>query len=370
MINIPLYSKNEIVAHTKIDNKLYDTLKESRYNLSNTGYAISTKGKLLHRLITDANKNEIVDHINGDKLDNRKENLRIVSRSCNSHNKLKKDNLTSNFIGVSFRKDKNTWRCSISYNYKLEQISFEKEEHAAYWYDQLALKYYGDNAKINNIEKPPDFVEPIYENKDLPIGVTKNRNKYIARIGGKYLGQFDTIDEAKQKYENSKEKSKIETKVMRNLNNIAIIKIKDTEILVDDDKYQMLVKYKWKMDNNNYPFAKVDNKLIRMHRLVIEADENDLIDHINRNKNDNRISNLRKSNSQLNNHNKTKKSNCSSSFKGVSLNKKTNKFVSSIRHNNKQIYLGTFYDEIKAAEAYNKKAIELYGNYANLNIIP
>ena len=65
-----------------------------------------------------------------------------------------------------------------------------------------------------------------------------------------------------------------------------------------------------------------------------------------------------------------KQTNKSSKYIGVSLNKRYNKWQSEITHQNKKYSLGSFKDEKQAAEAYNKKAVELYGEFANLNEFP
>ena len=62
--------------------------------------------------------------------------------------------------------------------------------------------------------------------------------------------------------------------------------------------------------------------------------------------------------------------NNTSGYKGVYFNKKANKWMSYIRYNNKLINLGLFVNPIDAAIAYNNKALELFGEYARLNIIP
>jgi hypothetical protein len=66
---------------------------------------------------------------------------------------------------------------------------------------------------------------------------------------------------------------------------------------------------------------------------------------------------------------KIKKSNCSSKYFGVSYHKRHGKFLASIKKNGKLCHLGCFENEIEAALAYNKKAVELYGENANLNNI-
>ena len=72
----------------------------------------------MHRFIMNAEKGSVIDHINCDKLDNRKSNLRIVSNSQNAQNSIKK---TDGYIGVSFDKISNDWRCCIRIN-GLEKI--------------------------------------------------------------------------------------------------------------------------------------------------------------------------------------------------------------------------------------------------------
>lgn len=90
---------------------------------------------------------------------------------------------------------------------------------------------------------------------------------------------------------------------------------------------------------------------------------------INNIRHDNRISNLRIVSPSINAHNKVKKQNCSSKYIGVSFNKKSKKWISYINFNSKQIRIGEFNIELDAAKAYNKKAIELYKENANLNKI-
>jgi hypothetical protein len=106
------------------------------------------------------------------------------------------------------------------------------------------------------------------------------------------------------------------------------------------------------------------------------TNENIIIDHIDKNPKNNKESNLRFSDAVLNNHNRKKKENISSrsSNKYIGVTKINNKrsvntFQARISKDNKTHYIGTFATDIEAAKAYNEKAIELYGEYANLNII-
>ena len=93
-----------------------------------------------------------------------------------------------------------------------------------------------------------------------------------------------------------------------------------------------------------------------------------LIDHIDRDKLNNHVSNLRIATPNQNQHNKTKyKNNATSSYKGVSWASAQNKWRSCIHVDKKQIALGYFDVEQEAAHAYNNAAKQLHGSFAFLN---
>src|SRR4051812_25890520 len=123
---IPLRNKNkEIVAYTLIDEEDYENINKYKWSLSD-GYAISWKNGRMHRFIMNAEKGQIVDHINGNKLDNRKSNLRFVTASQNAQNRPKKEGCSSKYIGVTYNKNEKKWRCNCA---KFSAINFDKEEH-------------------------------------------------------------------------------------------------------------------------------------------------------------------------------------------------------------------------------------------------
>lgn len=93
------------------------------------------------------------------------------------------------------------------------------------------------------------------------------------------------------------------------------------------------------------------------------------IDHINRVKKDNRWVNLRECSHAQNMVNFPIRKDNTSGFKGVTWNKKSKKWQSQIIKNGKGYYLGSFDNKIEAAKIYNKKALELYGEFAFQNII-
>jgi len=77
---------------------------------------------LLHRLIMKPSKGFVVDHINHDKLDNRRENLRVTTQSHNLRNGLLKPSNKSGHIGVCWDKSRQKWMASMRVNYKMIHI--------------------------------------------------------------------------------------------------------------------------------------------------------------------------------------------------------------------------------------------------------
>ena len=144
--------------------------------------------------------------------------------------------------------------------------------------------------------------------------------------------------------------------------------------IVDDDQYDYLNQFKWHISNGYAVREHWDNgkrqNQIWMHRVINSTPYGYFTDHINGNKLDNRKTNLRTVTKSQNAMNyKIRKDNLSSSFRGVQKHKLVNKYMARIRKDGKVYYIGLYNTAKSAAEAYNRKAIELFGEYAKLNMI-
>lgn len=157
-------SKNEQVL---VDDENYEYLNQWRWTFHPTGYAIRTirsNGKYahirMHRLIAKTPKGMETDHINGNKLDNRKENLRICTKSENAINRSAQSNNKVHIKGVihfpyCFQGEKRyfrrkQWLAKLKKDGKtIFQKYFLTKEEAALAYNESAKKYFGEFAKLN-----------------------------------------------------------------------------------------------------------------------------------------------------------------------------------------------------------------------------
>lgn len=135
-----------------VDIEDFEKVSKYKWYLSSSGYAIAYSGGRvwMHRFLINPPKNLDVDHINGDKLDNRKSNLRPATRGQNLHSRPKLITNSSGFKGVFFEKSCSKWRAQIHCKGKKFHCGvFKTAEEAARAYDRYALKLFGPFAWLN-----------------------------------------------------------------------------------------------------------------------------------------------------------------------------------------------------------------------------
>lgn len=151
-----------------IDNEDYRLISKYKWcavnNHNYTYYALSgcwnkqtkkVKQIRMHRLIMGITDPKIqIDHINGNGLDNRKKNLRVCNNSQNHMNQEKRKFCSSRFKGVYWYKLLNKWRARIYMNGKSKDLGhFDNEIEAAKVYNEAAIRYFGEFAKLNVIKR-------------------------------------------------------------------------------------------------------------------------------------------------------------------------------------------------------------------------
>ena len=129
----------------------YDKISKHRWNVDSRGYwRDSCTGELLHRFILNLagrGKDVYVDHINHNKSDNRRENLRIVTHQENNFNKSFNKNSQSKIKGVYWSERLGKWYAKIHYNRKSIHLGvFENQNDAIKARKNAEQKYFGEYA--------------------------------------------------------------------------------------------------------------------------------------------------------------------------------------------------------------------------------
>lgn len=149
-----------------------------------------------------------------------------------------------------------------------------------------------------------------------------------------------------------------------------VLRIKEYEVLLDDDVYETVAQYKWRASRRvgGYTyFMGGPGYQQYLHRFITKAAPGELVDHINHNQLDNRKVNLRVCTRRENARNQRIRSNNTTGYKGVSQIKKRGSFMAYIWINNKEQYLGTYDTAIEAARSYDEAATKHFGEFAYIN---
>lgn len=186
-----------------------------------TGYtvaAIQGKTVYLHRFLMAAQRGQLVDHIDGDKLNNTRANLRLVTPRQNTQNQRPRRHASSQYKGVSQRGSR--WQARIRVNgTQINLGTFNRECDAAMVYDTAARHFFGDYAHTNfSLAETPDYFHAYLqyqlnrvprvwaEKRPSPYrGVSWHRGQWRAKIKvqghSQHLGCFDSEEKAARAYD-------------------------------------------------------------------------------------------------------------------------------------------------------------------------
>ncbi len=139
--------------------------------------------------------------------------------------------------------------------------------------------------------------------------------------------------------------------------------------IVDADDFEELSKHKWCLicrGKGEYACRREKGKYISMHRVIMNAPDDMVVDHIDGNGLNNRKCNLRICTKAQNKYNSRPRGG-SSNYVGVTYHKRSRKYFAVLGFNRERIHIGEFDDPVAAAKARDRKAMELQGEFAYLN---
>jgi hypothetical protein len=136
---------------------------------------------------------------------------------------------------------------------------------------------------------------------------------------------------------------------------------------VDAADYEWLSQWAWSVVGGGYATRNNNGKTVLMHRQIMRPPRGKFVDHKDGNRANNCRSNLRVCTRKENMRNLRKQNGTVSRFKGVTYCKRTDKWFARCWYKGGDHYLGSFDDEVEAARAYDRRAVEMLGEFARLN---
>ena len=306
---IPLWHRKKVVDFAKVSQEDWEELGKYKWFKNMQGYCstkkTSTGQRLMHRMVVVLQNQTLhrlilIDHINGDKLDNRRENLRTATAAQNAANKSKaKGNLSSQYIGVSFNRKKGKYVAKLQLNGKNFNLgNYNTEKQAALARD-LFLVHQDDVDSFRHKLNFPDLIDHLKQQPPLKLRTRKPNTVRNFQV--------------KTEYED----------VNANTIRVLIKSKPDAIVWIDRDDYDRIKYFSLYIYKNYVRFADHMLKQHRLHRFLMNNnDPNIYIDHIDGNTLNNCKSNLRNVTVSENAQNRKKSKNANSVFHGVC---KTNK---------------------------------------------
>lgn len=407
-VEIPLCNRvKELIGYTLVNLEDANYLLKYSYSLqkaanSDKKYVISSIGMKLHQLVIGkAPEGYVIDHLNSNSLDNRRENLRFRTYSENAQNRKKKKGTASIYIGVTKSSRNNLkWKASIHKGKTFNLGEYEHEIEAAKVYDVYAVLKFGRYSANNKLltEEEILYIErtqsplPGFETgkaeRNLPPNISttpqgsyryrkmRNRKEY-AKTTGPFLEDciaHKAFMEKKWAEEDRLAEIQRASKPLI-IGGYYVIPVTrgDQKIafVVDEHVWPDVSRFSWCLNPNGYATSKINNKYWLLHRYVYHHYVEEIpegfeltVDHINSNlPYDTRISQLRLASKALQSHNKKRNKKNLDRYKGVYFDGHSFRVIIG------KDYHGAFETEEEAAVKANEIFIELYGENACLNVV-
>jgi hypothetical protein len=141
-------------------------------------------------------------------------------------------------------------------------------------------------------------------------------------------------------------------------------------ILIDDIDFDRASRHSWCPDEQGYSKATIKQEQVMLHRWLVGAQDGEEVDHKNHNTFDCRRDNLRRCTKSQNMANMKTPKNNTTGFKGVTFDKRVNRYTARIKVNRHHRHLGSFITAEDAAIAYNHAALASFGEFAYFNNVP
>lgn len=377
----------------------YDDLSKYSWHMTDEGYVCGKVNGIsirMHHYVMNADKHDLVDHINKIRHDNRRENLRFSDYGKNAQNrKVNKDGKSSKYRGVSYYKQEKKYMTKIGINKKRIYLGLhENETDAAEAFDMYVVHNKLDHIDLNFPDKKEIYRKREYIpyqskkiNQTIYRGVNKTEWGYTARITinkkkihigaskdlitcaklwDKYVVNNNILNRELNfpqdypNYETRMIKTKCEVindKIVR----LILNKYPDKNVFIDKDDYNKIKYYSWHITPKGYVKGNVNGIKMKINRFIMDiTDPYIYVDHIDSNPLNNIRSNLRISNSSKNSQNKKKQQNTTSNYLGIWFNKKSKKWQSLFIINYTKHYLGEYKDEEEAAR---RRDLYILDNY-------
>lgn len=396
---LPLNGKSGGVAI--VSNEDFEELSKHKWYMHKKGYihgTVNRKKIKMHHFILEQKEGMVVDHINGIRHDNRRSNLRYLSKNKNSQNlHLKKENTSSKYRGVSYNKTTEKFNVQIRINNVRNYLGrYISEIEAAEVYDMYIVHNNLDHIELNFPEKRNEYNSRTYipykkneNNKSVEYtGVSQLNEKYNVYISHKNktinIGIYNDLIEAANKYDeyvvkndilekklNFPEKypEYIKKRIIRTQCEIIddntvklLINNHDNDgkpITIDKADYEKVKYFKCSITNSKYVHIDTKEKSLLLSRFLCEVTETSIyVDHIDSNTFNNTRKNLRISDCKKNAQNKEKMNDATSKYYGVSYHKFNNRWVAYVAHDNQAKYRKVFEKEELAARARDLYILE------------